>query len=132
MANGSRALARSLLGLTRVPTYYLPWLARPGLDCTLVLSNVEARFKVGWNHGPYPLAIRQHDADGAIVGRHDLALRDVTDIIELPLGGASGYGFVTVAGEHVYSDLYVTLSDGESYTATHGRGEWIERYAPHG
>src|SRR5690349_21334888 len=129
MSVAMRGLARALLGVRREPTYYLPWLARPGLDCTLVLSNVEARFKVGYNRGPYPLEIRQYDRDGAVVGRHALTLRDVTDVVELPLvPAAGGYGFVTVSAERLYSDLYVTLSDGECYAATHGRGEWIERY----
>jgi hypothetical protein len=127
-----RALARRALGVTRVPTYYLPWLARPGLDCTLVLSNVEARFKVGYNRGPYALTVRQHDANGGLAQQHELTLRDVTDVVELPLAAVgAGYGIVTVEGERIHSDLYVTLSDGESYSATHGRGEWIERYAPH-
>src|SRR5437867_705377 len=129
MAMAVRALARSLLGVTRVPTYYLPWIAHPGLECTLVLSNVEARFKVGWNQGSYPLAVAQYDADGRLVGRHELTLRNVTDVVELPLvAAASGHGLVIVSGERLYSDLYVTVSDGESYSATHGRGEWIERY----
>jgi hypothetical protein len=132
MTTTLRALARRALGVTRVPTYYLPWLARPGLDCTLVLSNVEARFKVGYNRGPYALTVRQHDADGGLAEQHALTLRDVTDVVELPLAPVgAGYGIVTVAGERIHSDLYVTLSDGESYSATHGRGEWIERYAPH-
>ena len=129
MANAVRALARSLLGVTRVPTYYLPWIARPGLECTLVLSNVEARFKPDSRRGPYTLAVEQYDADGAVVRRHELTLRDATDVVELPLvPAAGGYGLVTVSGERLYSDLYVTVSDGESYCVTHGRGEWIERY----
>ena len=132
MTTTIRALARRALGVTRVPTYYLPWLVRPGLECTLVLSNVEARFKVGYNHGPYSLVVRQFDADGVLVQRHELTLRDVTDVVELPLAAVgTGYGIVTVEGERIHSDLYVTISDGESYSATHGRGEWIERYAPH-
>lgn len=132
MATMIRALARRALGVTREPAYYLPWLTAPGLDCALVLSNVEARFKVGWNQGSYPLAVRQYDADGRVVRTHDLTLRDVTDVIELPLATAGkGYGIVTVKGERIHSDLYVTVSDGTTYTATHGRGEWIERYPQH-
>jgi hypothetical protein len=124
-----RTLARALLGVTREPTYYLPWIARAGLECMLVLSNVEARFKVGWNQGSYPLVVVQHDADGVVAARHELTLRDVTDVVELPLAAAAGgYGIVTVGAERLYSDLYVTVSDGETYSATHGRGEWIERY----
>lgn len=129
MSAGMRTRARAMLGVSREPTYYLPWLARPGLECTLLLSNVEARFKVGYNRGPYPVEVRQYDRDGAVVGRHELTLRDVTDVVELPLAaGPGGYGFATVSGARLYSDLYVTLSDGKSYCATHGRGEWIERY----
>ncbi len=129
MSAAIRALARRALGVRREPAYYLPWLARPGLDCTLVLSNVEARFKVGWNQGPYPVAVCQYDREGAVVDRHDLTLRDTADVVELPLAPApGGYGIVTVSAERLRSDLYVTISDGETYTATHGRGEWIERY----
>ena len=43
MARHLRSLARRLCGVTRPWTYYLPWILRPGLECTLVLSNVEAR-----------------------------------------------------------------------------------------
>lgn len=129
MATAIRALARYGLGMKRVPTYFLPWLARPGLHCALVLSNVEARFKVGWNQGPYALDVRQYDADGRLAHRHELSLRDATDVVELPLqAAAGGYGIVTVNGDRIHSDLYVTVSDGDSYTATHGRGEWIEQY----
>ncbi len=86
---GLRKLAKRVLGVQRQPTYYLPWLTRPHLQCALVLSNVQ-----------------------------------------LPLPPApGGCGFVTVKGERINSDLYVTLSDGLAYTATHGRGEFIERYA---
>ncbi|HET7875261.1 MAG TPA: hypothetical protein VFN71_07025 [Methylomirabilota bacterium] len=67
MANSLRALARRLLGVTRVPTYYLPWLTRPGLECTLVLHNVEARFKPGYNEGPFAVSVTQYDADSAVV-----------------------------------------------------------------
>src|SRR5262249_47441692 len=46
--------------------------------------------------------------------------------VRLDADGA-GVGFVTVAGD-LFSDQYVTLSDGASYTATHGRHEFVERY----
>ena len=126
-----RALARQLLGVDRVSTYYLPWLARPHLECRLVLSNVEARFKVGYTDGPFPALVEQYDADGALVKRYDVTLETPTDVVEVPLVAAgAGYGLVTVSGERLHSDLYVTISDGETYTATHGRHEWIERYPP--
>ena len=129
MATSLRSVARRLLGVARTPTYYLPWLARPGLDCVLLLSNVEARFKPGYNDGPFPVTVVQYGADGAVVRRCEVALADSTDAVELRLeGGAGDCGFVTVSGERIESDLYVTLSDGEAYTATHGRGEFVERY----
>ncbi|HUK62871.1 MAG TPA: hypothetical protein VLV15_06045, partial [Dongiaceae bacterium] len=34
----------------------------------------------------------------------------------------------TVETTHLHSDLYVTLGDGDAYTATHGRHEFIETY----
>lgn len=120
-----RKLARRILGVERPSTYYLPWFRRPGLDCTLVLSNVEARFKLGYNEGPFPVVAEQYDADGARVGRYEVTLRDALDVAEVPLDACpSGHGF----GDRLHSDLYVTLSDGETYSATHGRHEWIERY----
>jgi hypothetical protein len=129
MAKPLRALARRLLGVARVPTYYLPWLTRPSLECALVLHNVEARFKPGFNEGPFPLTVVQHDADGRVVRRYEVALRDSTDRVELPLEPTpAGCGIVTVTGERLHSDLYVTLSDGHEYTATHGRGEFVEHY----
>jgi hypothetical protein len=129
MANPLRGLARRLLGVRRTPTYYLPWLTRPGLQCVLLLSNVEARFKAGYSRGPFPVSACQHDADGAVVRRYEAVLADNLDRAEIALeAGAGGCGFVTVDTTHLHSDLYVTLSDGESYTATHGRGEFVEHY----
>jgi hypothetical protein len=115
----------------RTPTYYLPWLTRPGLDCVLILSNIESRFKAGFNEGPFHVTTTQYDADGRRVGRYETTLADATDVAEVPLTPAPpGYGFATVEGERLHTDLYVTLSTPEFYTATHGRGEFVERY-PH-
>jgi hypothetical protein len=130
---GLRKLAKKFLGVERDATYYLPWLTRPGLDCTLVLSNIESRFKPGYNRGSFPVTAVQYDASGAVAARHAVTLPNAVDAVELPLkAAAGGYGFATVSGERINSDLYVTLSDGEAYTATHGRGEFIERYALRG
>src|SRR5207253_9661510 len=58
-----------------------------------------------------------------------VSVRDTADAVELPLVPTPrGYGVVTVSTEHLRSDLYVTLSDGDSYTATHGRSEFVETY----
>jgi hypothetical protein len=129
MARHLRSLARRLGGVTRPPTYYLPWITRPGLECALVLSNVEARFKPECNAGPFPVSVVQYDAQGRAAHRYAVTLRDSTDRIELPLRPApGGCGFATVSGDRLRSDLYVTLSDGHDYTATHGRGEFVEGY----
>ncbi len=129
MGSPFRTLARRLLGVERTPTYYLPWLTRPGLTCTLLLHNVEARFKPGYNVGPFPVVATQHDADGTVVRRFQTQLPDSTSAVELALEAtADGCGFVTVAGERVHSDFFVTLSDGHDYTGTHGRGEFVEHY----
>ncbi len=50
--------------MMRPRTYYLPWITRPGLDCALVLSNVEARFKPELSAGPIPVTVVQYDARG--------------------------------------------------------------------
>jgi hypothetical protein len=122
-------LARKVLGVTRAPTYYLPWLTRPGLDCVVIINNIEARFKQGYNQGPFPSSLQQYDADGACVHRYDVALPSSTDAAEVTLRPAgTGYGFVTVDVSRIHSDLYATLSDGEYYTATHGRHEFVEAY----
>lgn len=124
-----RVLVRKVLGVTRTPTYYLPWLTRPGLDCVVLISNVEARFKQGYNRGPFPSSVRQYDADGACVGRYEVALGSGTETAEVPLPPAgAGYGFATVDVSRIHSDLYTTLSDGGYYTATHGRHEFVETY----
>lgn len=128
VASSFRALARRLLGVQRVPTYYLPWVTHPGLECVLLLNNIQARFKAGYTQGPFPVVVSQYDAGGALVGRYEVVLADNTGTAELKLERSSGCGFVTVEGERIRSGLYVTLSDGDSYTATHGRGEFIERY----
>ena len=124
-----RTLARRLLGVERRPTYYLPWLTRPGLTCALLLSNVEARLKPANNKGPFRVAARQYDADGSLVRTYEAVLATSTDAAEVTLAPtASGAGLVTVEGERLLSDLYVTVSDGDGYAATHGRQEFVERY----
>src|SRR6266545_4379571 len=129
MARHWRSLARRLFGVTRPWTYYLPWITRPGLECTLMLSNVEARFKPEWSAGPFPVSVVQYDAHGRAAHRYAVTLKDSTDTIEVPLEpAAGGCGFATVSGDRLRSDLYVTLSDGHDYTATHGREEFIEGY----
>jgi hypothetical protein len=129
---GLRSLARRVLAVSRKPVYYLPWLIRPGLQCVLVLSNVESRFKVGYNQGPFPLAVVQYDANGAPSRRYQLSLESAEDTVELALDSApGGCGFVTVEGDRINSDLYATLSHEASYTATHGRGEFTETYPLH-
>ena len=113
----------------RPRTYYLPWITRPGLDCALVLSNVEARFKPELSAGPIPVTVVQYDARGKAARQYEVTLVDSTDTVEMPLTpAAGGCGFATVRGEGLHSDLYVTLSDGHDYTATHGREEFIEEY----
>lgn len=129
MARLARSLARRWFGVTRPRTYYLPWITRPGLECALVLSNVEARFKPELAAGPFPVAVVQYDAQGRAAHRYDVTLADSTDAVEVPLRPApGGCGFVTVRGDRLRSDLYVTLSGGHDYTATHGREEFIEGY----
>jgi hypothetical protein len=124
-----RPLMRRLLGVVRTPTYYLPWLTYPGLECALVLSNVESRFSPEFNQGPFPVAVTQYDADGRIARRYAVSLADCVEAVELGLEPApGGCGFAMVAGERLQSDFYVTLTDGRTYTATHGRGEFIETY----
>lgn len=129
MASPLRAFVRRVLGVVRTPTYYLPWLTRPGITCTLILHNVEARFQPGSNVGPFAVTALQHDADGTMVRRYQTQLTDRTSAVELALDATEdGCGFVTVAGEGMHSDFFVTLSDGHDYTATHGRGEFVEHY----
>jgi len=129
MSLSLRVLARRLLGVTRTPTYYLPWLTRPGLECALILNNVEARFMEGHRQGPFPVSAVQHDASGAVVRRYEATLADSADTVELALEPtAAGCGFVSVDVSRIHSDLYVTLSDGDAYTATHGRQEFVETY----
>ncbi len=129
MTRHVRSLARRVFRVTRPRTYYLPWIIRPGLECTLVLSNVEARFKPELSAGPFPVDVVQYDARGSAAHRYHVTLADSTDTVEVPLRpAAGGCGFATVSGDRLHSDLYVTLSDGHDYTATHGREEFIEGY----
>jgi hypothetical protein len=124
-----RRVARAVLGVERPQVYYLPWLVRPGLDCVLMLSNLEARFNTEHNAGPFSLRVIQYDAAGRRRGEHHARLERSTDVAEVKLSASEGaWGFVTVDGDHVHSDLYVTLSDGDAYAVTHGRQEFVERY----
>jgi hypothetical protein len=130
MMRSLRLLARTLVGVARPRAYYLPWLARPDLECVLLLNNIEARFNPGESRGPFPVTIVQYDAEGTALKRYDAVLADCTDTAEIRLDAVPrGYGFVTVNAPGVQSDLYVTVSDGETYAATHGRHEFLERYS---
>jgi hypothetical protein len=122
----ARSLGRRVLGVQRTPTYYLPWLVRPGLECVLVLNNVEARFKTGFNKGPFAASVVQYDA-GGIRGRppRRRARRSHRDGRGTARRGGRQAGFATVAGTRIFSDQYVTLSYGTAYTATHGRQEFV-------
>jgi len=129
MARGLRGIARKALGVARTPTYYLPWLTRPGLDCVVLVNNIEARFKPEHNRGPFPSSVGQYDADGTLVQRYPVSLASSIDTAEVHLRPTpAGFGFVTVDVSHIHSDLYTTLSDGRYYTATHGRHEFVETY----
>jgi hypothetical protein len=124
-----RSLARHLLGVTRVPAYYLPWLTRPGLECVVLVNNIESRFTSGREGTGLDATVTQFDADGRLVAVHGTRLADSTDAREVTLTPtAAGHGFVTVTAPRIHSDLYVALVHGESYTATHGRHEFVERY----
>jgi hypothetical protein len=129
MVSRVRPYARRLLGVVRVPTYYLPWLTRPGLECTVLINDVESRFRPAHKQRALSATITQYDADGSVVAVYEAALHDSVDVREVKLTPTTaGLGFVTVATEGIHSDLYVALSHGETYSATHGRHEFIERY----
>jgi hypothetical protein len=124
-----RSLARRALGVTRTPTYYLPWLTRPGLECVVLVNNIESRFTSGRDAAALAATVTQVDADGRVVDVHATTLDDSTDAREIRLTPtAAGHGFVTVRAPRIHSDLYVALVDGATYTATHGRHEFVERY----
>jgi hypothetical protein len=94
-----------------------------------MLSNLEARFKTGHNTGPFAVRVTQYDANGRARGEHHTRLEGSTDLVEVTLPSSdAACGFVTVDGDHLHSDLYVTVSDGDAYAVTHGRQEFIERY----
>jgi hypothetical protein len=130
MGNPLRSLARRLSGVRRVPTYYLPWITHhPELTCVLLLNNIQARFTTGYTQGPFPVVVSQYDEAGGLVRRTEAVLADNTSPVEVTLDTRpSGCGFVTVDGERVRSGHYVALVNGTTYTATHGRGEFIEYY----
>jgi hypothetical protein len=120
-----------LLGVERITTYYLPWITRPGLDCVVLINNIEARLMPEYHAGPFVSSVRQHDADGTLVRTYQVTLPSSLDTAEIRMEPTGvGYGLVTVDVAQLHSDLYVTVSDGDSYTATHGRHEFIERYPP--
>jgi len=129
MGMSLRALARILLGVERISTYYLPWVTRPGVDCVVLVNNIEARFKPEHNRGPFLSSVDQYDADGSLVRRSPVKLASCVDTAEIRMQPTrAGCGFATVDVSHLHSDLYVTLAHEDTYSATHGRHEFIERY----
>jgi len=124
-----RSATRRLLGVRRDSTYYLPWLTRPGLECVVLLSNIESRFTSGRDGRDLEATVTQFDAEGRIGGVQRVTLADSTEAREVRLTPTGiGYGLVTVAAPQIRSDLYVALFDGDTYTATHGRHEFVEHY----
>ncbi len=116
-------------GVERISTYYLPWVTRPGVDCVVLVNNIEARFKPEHNRGPFLSSVDQYDADGSLVRRSPVNLASCVDTAEIRMQPTrAGCGFATVDVSHIHSDLYVTLTHEDTYTATHGRHEFIERY----
>jgi hypothetical protein len=104
-------------------------MSRAGLECVLLLSNIESRFRSRSGPGPFAVSARQYDDRGRLVREYAVELADHLDTAEVPLSSAAdGYGLVAVDVGRIQSDLYVTLCAGDSYTATHGRGEFVERY----
>jgi hypothetical protein len=131
MRSRLRSLGRRLLGVTRVPTYYLPWLTRPGLECVVLVNNMEARFTAGRGAAGLDATVTQYDARGQVVEVHHAVLSDSTDAREVRLTPTvAGHGFVTVAAPQIRASLYVAVVSAEGYSATHGRHEFIEHYPP--
>lgn len=129
MTAGLRGLARRLLGVTRTSTYYLPWLVRPPVGCILLVNNIESRFKSEFNRGPFPVTITQYGADGRIARRYEVSLADSGDTADLELQTApGGVGVLTVRGERILSGSYALLTDGRTYSGTHGRQENWDAY----
>jgi hypothetical protein len=129
MLSRVRSLARRLVGVSRTPTYYLPWLTRPGLECVVLVNNIESRFTSGRDATGLEATVTQYDADGRVVGRQRATLADSADTWDVRLAAtATGHGYVTVEAPRIHSDLYVALVGAEAYSATHGRHEFIERY----
>ena len=92
-----RTWTRGLLGVQRDPTYYLPWLTRPGLDCVVLLNNIESRFTTGREGRGLDATVTQFDAEGRVASEQRTTLTDSTDAREVRLAPAgAGYGFVTV------------------------------------
>ena len=124
-----RSVARRVLGVTRASTYYLPWLTRPGLECVVLVNNIESRFTSGRDAAGLEATVTQYDAEGRVIGVYATTLDDSADTREVHLTTtATGHGFVTVRAPRIHSDLYVTLVDGDAYAATHGRQEFVEGY----
>src|SRR5205809_7165500 len=97
MLGALRSAARRLLGVTRTSTYYLPWIARPGLRCVLILNNVESRFTSARAGAPFPAAVVHYDARGTAVARYDAKVPTAPDPLQPPLDAvAQGHGPVSV------------------------------------
>lgn len=129
MTAALRRLARRLLGVTRTSTYYLPWLVRPPVGCIVLINNIESRFKSDFNRGPFPVAITQYGADGRVARRYEVTLADSGDTADLELAAApGGVGVLTVTGERIFSGSYALLTDGRTYSGTHGRQEFWDAY----
>ena len=80
-----RSLARRVLGVTRESTYYLPWLTRPGLECVVLVNNIESRFTSG-RAPPPPAWTRRSPSttpSGGVVGVYTTALTDSADAREV-------------------------------------------------
>lgn len=99
-----RSLARWLLGVRRVPTYYVPWITRPGLTCEYRAMNETRRFL---SRGP------SWDTGSAVF----YGLHKTGDV-----------GIALIEFQGAPTDVLVTLTHADGSTTTHGRGEFIEHY----
>lgn len=114
-----------------LPTYYLPWLTGKSAACKILLNNIESRF-IKDSEGKFEIEVTQRDSNGVPRKTFKQSIANALEFRELSIQPVDGHshGLLTLRGTSNWlSGVYVTLTDGQTNSITHGRYENLDYFS---